>query len=82
MTKTSFDQIVESIDRQLSYLHKERWAHRYAELLEAVRTNTGEAQERAKQAMRDHDKVRHNPASSRTGLIEDARKRYEADLTL
>ena len=25
MRKTSFDQIVDGIDRQLSYLHKERW---------------------------------------------------------
>ena len=37
MRKTSFDEIVDGIDRQLSYLHKERWAHRYAELLYAIR---------------------------------------------
>lgn len=77
MRNTSFDQIVEGIDRQLSYLHKERWAHRYAELLDAIRGTTGEAQERAKQAMRDHKETQFHPETSRTALIAQAKIGYE-----
>jgi len=73
MRKTSFDQIVDGIDRQLSYLHKERWAHRYAELLDAIRTTNDEAQESAKQAMRDHEETQCRPEISRAGLIAQAK---------
>jgi len=77
MRKTSFDQIVDGINRQLSYLHKERWAHRYAELLDAIRTTTGEAQERAKQAMREHKETQFHPETSRAALIEQAKLGYD-----
>ncbi len=77
MTKTSFDQIVDGIDRQLSYLHKERWAHRYAELLDAIRVATGEAQERAKQAMQDHKETQFRPETSRAALIAQAKLGYD-----
>jgi hypothetical protein len=77
MRKTSFDQIVDGIDRQLSYLHKERWAHRYAELLDAIRATTGEAQERAKQAIRGHKKVQFRPETSRAALIAQAKLGYD-----
>jgi hypothetical protein len=73
MRKTSFDLIVEGIDRQLSYLHKERWAHRYVELLDAIRATTGEAQERAKQAMRNHKETQFHPETSRAALIAQAK---------
>lgn len=79
MNVISFDQIVEGIDRQLSYLHKERWAQQYAELMDAMHTTTGEAQERTRQAMRDHYRVRHSPKSSRAALIEEAKLRYEGE---
>ncbi|TCM01721.1 hypothetical protein [Sphingomonas sp. PP-CC-3G-468] len=77
MTKTSFDQIVDGIDRQLSYLHKERWAHRYAELLDAIRVATGEAQERTKQAMQDHKETQFRPETSRAALIAQAKLDYD-----
>ncbi len=77
MTKTSFDQIVDGIDRQLSYLHKERWGQRYAELLDAIRTTTGEAQERAKQAMQDHKETQFHPETSRAALIARAKLGYD-----
>lgn len=77
MGKTTFDQIVDGIDRQLSYLHKERWALRYAELLDAIRATTGDAQERAKQAMRDHKKTQFHPETSRAALIAQARLGYD-----
>ncbi len=77
MRKTSFDQIVDGIDRQLSYLHKERWAHRYAELVDAIRATTGEAQERARQAMRDHKETQFHPETSRAALIEQAKVGYD-----
>jgi len=77
MRKTSFDQIVDGIDRQLSYLHKERWAHRYAELLDVIRATTGETQERAKQAMRDHKETQFHPEISRAALIAQAKIGYD-----
>jgi hypothetical protein len=77
MRKISFDQIVDGIDRQISYLHKERWAHRHAELLDAIRATTGEAQKRAKQAMRDHKETQFKPESSRAGLIAQAKLGYD-----
>lgn len=77
MMKTSFDQIVEGIDRQLPYLHKERWAQRYAELLNAIRATTDEAQERAKQAMRDHKETQFHPETSRAALIAQAKLGYD-----
>ena len=77
MRKTSFDQIVDGIDRQLSYLHKERWAHRYAELLDAIRATTGEAHERAKQAMRDHKATQFRPKISRAARIAQAKLGYD-----
>jgi len=78
MRKTSFEQIVEGIDRQLSYLHKERWTHRYTELLDAIRATTGEAQERAKQALRDHKETQFHPGTSRAALIAQAKLGYDA----
>lgn len=81
MSRTSFDQIVEGIDRHLSYLHKEQWIHRYAELMDAVRTTTGEAQDRAKQALRDHYQTEYHPQTSRAALIEQARLSYDASET-
>jgi hypothetical protein len=80
MRKTSFDQIVGGIDRQLSYLHKERWAHRYAELLDAIRATTGEAQERAKQVMRDHKETQFYPETSRAALIAQAKLSYDTSV--
>ena len=77
MKKTSFDQIVNGIDRQLSYLHKERWTHRYAELLNAIRATTGEAQERAKQAMRNHKETQFHPETSRAVLIAQEKLNYD-----
>ncbi len=77
MRKTRFDQIVDGIDRQLSHLHKERWAHQYAELLDAIRATTGEAQERAKEAMRDHKKTQFHPETSRAALIAQAKLDYD-----
>jgi len=77
MSKTTFDQIVDGIDRQLSYLHKERWALRYTELLDAIRATTGEAQERAKQAMRDHKETQFHPETSRAVLIAQAKSGYD-----
>jgi len=77
MKKTSFDQIVDGIDRQLSYLHKERWAHRYAELLDAIRATTGEAQEGAKQAMREHKETQFHPETGRAALIAQAKLGYD-----
>lgn len=80
MRTTSFDQIVDGIDRQLSYLHKERWGHRYAELLDAIRTTTGEAQECARQAMRDHKETQFHPETSRAVLIEQAKLGYDTSV--
>ena len=77
MRKTSFDQIVDGIDRHLSYLHKERWSHRNAELRDAIRATTGEAQELAKQAMRDHRKTEFHPETSRAALIAQAKLAYD-----
>jgi len=77
MRETSFDQIVDGIDRQLPYLHKERWAHRYAELLDAICATTGEAREGAKQAMRDHKKTQFHPETSRATLIAQAKLGYD-----
>ena len=77
MRKTSFDEIVDGIDRQLSYLHKERWTHRYAELLNAIRATTGDAQERAKQAMRYHKETQFHPETSRAALIKQAKLGYD-----
>lgn len=81
MSRTSFDQIVEGIDRHLSYLHKERWTHQYAGLMDAVRTTTGEDQERARQALRDHHRTEFHPQTSRAALIEQARFSYDASKT-
>ncbi len=80
MRKTAFDQIVDGIDRQLSHLHKERWAHRHAELLDAIRATTGEAQERAKQAMRDHKETQFHPETSRAVLIAQAKIGYDTSV--
>lgn len=80
MSKTSFDQIVDGIDRQLSYLHKERWAQRYAELLDAIRATTGEAHERAKQAMRDHKGTQFHPETSRAAIIAQAKLGYDTSV--
>ncbi|KQN16518.1 hypothetical protein [Sphingomonas sp. Leaf30] len=77
MRKTSFDQIVDGIDRQLPYLHKERWTHRYVELLDAIRATTGEAQRGAKQAMRDHKETQFHPETSRASLIAQAKIGYD-----
>jgi hypothetical protein len=77
MRKTSFDQIVDGIDRQLPYLHKERWTHRYVELLDVIRATTGEAQQRAKQAMRDHKETQFHPETSRAFLIAQAKIGYD-----
>jgi hypothetical protein len=77
MRKTSFDQIVDGIDRHLSYLHKERWSHRYAELWDAIRATTGEGQELAKQAMRDHRETEFHPETSRAALIAQAKLAYD-----
>ncbi|RZL29241.1 MAG: hypothetical protein EOP64_01795 [Sphingomonas sp.] len=77
MTKTSFDQIVDGIDQQLSYLHKEQWAHRYAELLDVICVATGEARERAKQTMEVHKKTQFRPETSRAALIAQAKLGYD-----
>jgi hypothetical protein len=78
MRKTSFDKIVDGIDRQLSYLHKERWTHRYVELLDAIRATTGEVQQRAKQTMRDHKETQFHPETSRAFLIAQAKICYDS----
>lgn len=75
--RTSFDDIVAGIDRHLSYLHKERWAERHAKLRDVVRSTTGEEQERAKQAVRDHYETQAYPQTSRAALIEQARLNYD-----
>lgn len=78
MSKTSLNQIIEGIDRNLPYLHKERWALRYADLLDTVQTTTGEEQDRAKQALREHNAIRNRPETSRGPLVEQARENYTA----
>ena len=57
--------------------HKERWAERHAELRDVVRSTTGEEQERAKQAVRDHYETQAYPQTSRAALIEQARLNYD-----
>lgn len=79
MSKTSLNQIIEGIDRNLSFLHKERWALRYADLLDTVQATTGEEQDRAKQALREHNAIRNRPETSRGPLVEQARANHTAD---
>ncbi len=78
MSKTSLNQIIEGIDRNLSFLHKERWALRYANLLDTVQATTGEEQDRAKQALREHNAIRNRPETSRDPLVEEAHRNYTA----
>lgn len=68
-----FDRIVEGIDANLDYLHKERWAQRAAELREAERRAEGdEAKARAHQALLDHYHDMLRPETSRDALVEQA----------
>ena len=68
-----FDRIVEGIDANLDYLHKERWAQRAAELREEGRRAEGEeARARARQALLDHYHDMLRPETSRPALIEQA----------
>lgn len=78
MSKVSLDSVIEGIDRHLPYLHKERWAVEHAQLREAVRTSTGENQERAKQAVRDHYQTRNRPETSRDPLVHQASENHAA----
>lgn len=71
------ERVVEGIDRHLSYLHKERWAQRAAELRDGVRRATGLDRERAEQALRDHHADRDRPETSRMALIEQAKANVE-----
>lgn len=73
-----FDRIVEGIDAHLSYLHKERWAQRAAELREEERRAEGEAKARARQALLDHYEDMHRPETSRDALLEQARVNHAA----
>lgn len=68
-----FDRIVEGIDANLDYLHKERWAQRAAELREEERRAKGEAKARAHQALLDHYHDMLRPETSRNALLEQAR---------
>lgn len=73
-----FDRIVEAIDANLDYLHKERWAERAAELREEARRAEGEAEERARGALRAHYDDMHRPETSRDALVEQARANLAA----
>lgn len=73
-----FDRIVEGIDANLDYLHKERWAQRAAELREEGRRAEGEAKARARQALHDHYDDILRPETSRDALVEQARINLEA----
>lgn len=73
-----FDRIVEGIDANLDYLHKERWAQRAAELREEERRAEGDAKARAHQALRDHYDDMLRPETSRDALLEQARANLAA----
>lgn len=73
-----FDRIVEAIDANLDYLHKERWAQRAAELREEEAQAEGDAKVRAHQALRDHYADRFKPETSRDALVAQARINLEA----
>ena len=56
--RAHIDQIEQMGDADLAWHHKERWAQRAAELRAVVRRTDDDAQEQARQALRDHYGVR------------------------
>lgn len=80
MSDEAWERIVEGIDAHLDYLHKERWAHRAAELREEERRAEGEAKAQARQALLDHYDDMHRPETSREALIEQAKANHAARL--
>lgn len=73
-SKSNLDSIMEAIDANLDYLHKERWGQRAAELHDAEDRAAGAGKEQARQALRDHYADRLRPETSRDALLEQARK--------
>ena len=79
MSDEAWTRIVEGIDAHLDYLHKERWAHRAAELREEERRAEGDdAKARARQVLLDHYDDMLRPETSRDALIAQARANHEA----
>lgn len=69
-------RIMEMADADLSWHHKERWAHRAAELRDVVRRTQGEVQEQARQALRNHYEIRSHPEITRAAWIKEAQRRH------
>ena len=76
MTGRGFDVIAEAIEENLDHLHKQRWDARAAELHGAEADASGPKREGIRQALRDHYADRFRPETSRTALLEQARKNY------
>ena len=66
------DHIEQMSDADLAWHHKERWAHRAAELRAVVRRTEGDAQEQARQALRDHYGTEARFKTTRAAMIEAA----------
>ena len=72
MSTSSFNRVVESIDANLAYLHKERWALEAAQFRNVVRNTAGADKEHAQQALRDHYLTENHPETSRGPLVQQA----------
>ena len=77
-SKSNLDSIMEAIDANLDYLHKERWGQRAAELHDAEDRASEAGKEQARQALSDHYADRFKPETSRDALAEQAKKSQAA----
>lgn len=78
MSALSFDTIIAAIDDNLDHLHKQLWDEQAARLHDAEAKAEPEQLPAIRRALSDHYAIRFKPETTRTELIEQARKNYDA----
>lgn len=75
-SRDSIDRFLNMDDANLAWHHKQWWAQRAADFRAVVERTEGEAQEQARQALRDHYDNRFRPEIGRAAMIEQVRRRH------
>ena len=78
MAETSLEQLIAGIDRELPWLHKQRWIKKHVALREVERNATGRDRERAHKAVLDHYATEFRSEVSRGPLVESAIANFNA----
>jgi broad specificity phosphatase PhoE len=74
--RANLDRVMESINADLPWHHKQLWTEKATKLRDAVRRSEGAEQERARQALQDHYRTQAHPETSRDEIMRRLRRRH------